>query len=227
MPNAALASPPAGDGPPSPQEGGTPRRPRPRIETLADLIFGLSLAIDAIALLPTSATTPGDMNSRILIFSFAFLFLITAWLIYTTYTSVLPVDTLSVTFLNVALLLLVALIPYLLNNVELGDNAAIRDYSSSLFALDLSGILAILAILAHTVGVEDNRLVPAEAAKLFRNGRNRMVVLAILMAISIAPPFWEYSFLGVQARIYMWTVPLISYWVGRAVSPQSRTYKLS
>src|SRR2546425_8226488 len=134
--------------------GGNERRPRPRIETLADLIFGLSLAIDAIALLPTSATTPGDMNSRILIFSFAFLFLITAWLIYTTYTSVLPVDTLSVTFLNVALLLLVALIPYLLNNVELGDNAAIRDYSSSLFALDLSGILAILAILAHTVGVE-------------------------------------------------------------------------
>ncbi|TLZ53298.1 MAG: hypothetical protein E6K17_09855 [Methanobacteriota archaeon] len=222
-----MASPPAGDGPPSPREGGTPGRPRPRIETLADLIFGLSLAIDAIALLPTSATTPGDMDSRILVFSFAFLFLITAWLIYTTYTSVLPVDTLAVTFLNVALLLLVALIPYLLNSVELGDNAAIRDYSSSLFALDLSGILAILAILAHILGVEENRLVPPEAAKLFRNGRNRMIVLAILMAISIAPPFWEYTLLGVQARIYMWTVPLISYWVGRAVSPQSRTYKVS
>src|SRR5205809_3730476 len=100
--------------------GGNERRPRPRIESLADLIFGLSLAIDAIALLPTSATTPGDMNSRILIFSFAFLFLITAWLLYTTYMSVLPVDTQLVTFLNVVLLLFVALIPYLLNNVELG-----------------------------------------------------------------------------------------------------------
>src|SRR3989442_10504085 len=131
------------------------------------------------------------MNSRILIFSFAFLFLITAWLIYTTYTSGLPVDTLSVTFLNIALLLLVALIPYLLNNVELGDNAAIRDYSSSLFALDLSAIFAILAILAHTLGVQHKRLVPPEAAKLFRNGANRMAVLAILTAISIAPPFWE------------------------------------
>lgn len=167
------------------------------------------------------------MNSRILVFSFAFLFLITAWLIYTTYMSVLPVDTLAVTFLNVVLLLFVALIPYLLNSVELGDNAPIRDYSSSLFALDLSGILAILAVLTHILGVEKNRLVPSDAAKLFRNGRNRMIVLAILMAISIAPPFWEYTFLGVQARIYMWTVPLISYWVGRAVSPQSRTYKVT
>src|SRR3989442_5230127 len=206
-----MGTPLTGDGHPDPSEVETPRRPRPRIETLADLIFGLSLAIDAIALLPTAATTPGDMNSRILIFSFAFLFLITAWLLYTTYMSVLPVDVSSVTFLNVALLLLVALIPYLLNSVVLGDNAAIRDYSSSLFALDLSGILAILAIFAHILGVEDNRLVPRAAAKLFRNGRNRMAVLAILMAVSIAPPLWEAAFLGVHVRIYLLTLPLSSY----------------
>ena len=133
-----MATPPQGDERVDSTQGGTVRRPRPRIETLADLIFGLSLAIDAIALLPTSTTTPADMNSRILIFSFAFLFLITAWLIYTTYMSVLPLDVSSVTLLNVALLLLVALVPYLLSNVELGD-PAIRDYSSSLFAFDLSG----------------------------------------------------------------------------------------
>src|SRR3989442_4861158 len=222
-----MGTPLTGDGHPDPSEVETPRRPRPRIETLADLIFGLSLAIDAIALLPTAATTPGDMNSRILIFSFAFLFLITAWLLYTTYMSVLPVDTLAVTFLNVVLLLFVALLPSLLSNVELGDNPAIRDYSSSLFALDLSGILAILAVLAHILGREDNRLVPPDAAKLFRNGRNRMIVLSILTAVSIAPPFWEARFLGIQVRIYPWTVPLISYWLGRAIRPQSRTYKSS
>ncbi len=225
---ASVVTPPARGGDDSGQsEAGTQRRPRPRIETLADLIFGLSLAIDAIALLPTAATTPEDMNSRILIFSFAFLFLITAWLLYTTYMSVLPVDTMPVTFLNVALLLLVALIPYLLNNVELGDNPAIRDYSSSLFALDLAGILAILGIFAHVLGAEDNGLVPPEAAKLFLNGRNRMVLLAVLMAVSVAPPFWQVSILGVQARIYFWALPLISYWLGRALRPQSRTYKLS
>jgi hypothetical protein len=39
--------------------------------------------------------------------------------------------------------------------------------------------------------------------------------------------FWEVSILGIPARIYLWTVPLISYWAGRAISPQSRSYKLS
>ena len=212
-----------------PAEVATARRPRPRIETLADLIFGLSLAIDAIALLPTAAaaTTPADMNSRIFIFAFTFLFLITAWMVYTTYMSVLPVDMMPVTFLNVVLLLLVALIPYLLNNVILGDNPEIRDYSSSLFALELAGILAILASFAHILGVADNRLVSPEGARLFRNGRNRLAILAVVMAISIAPPFWQVSLFGLQARIYMWSLPLISYWLGRAISPQSRTYRLS
>lgn len=203
------------------------RRPRPRIESLADLIFGLSLAIDSIALLPTAATTPEEMNRRILIFAFAFLFLITAWLIYTTYMSVLPVDTLTVTFLNVALLLLVALIPYLLNNVVLGDTPSLRDYSSSLFALDLTGILVILAIFAHSLSREGKSPVAPEVLHLFRNGRNRMAALAVVTAVSVAPPFWQWNVLGIQVRILLWTLPLISYWLGRALRPQSRTYKLS
>src|SRR5207247_9393596 len=82
--------------------------------------------------------------------------------------SLLPVDARGVPFLTVSLLLLVALIPYLLNNVELGDNPAIRDYSSSLFALDLAGILAILAVFAHVLGTEKRALVPREEARLFR-----------------------------------------------------------
>src|SRR5207302_11410064 len=108
--------------------GGNERRPRPRIESLADLIFGLSLAIDSIALPPPSATKPGEMNSRILIFAFAFLFLITAWLIHNTYMSVLPPDSLTVPFLNVALLLLLAPTPYSLNNLVLSESRAIKYY---------------------------------------------------------------------------------------------------
>ncbi len=33
------------------------RRPRPRIETLADLVFGLSLSIGAIGLIASAPTT--------------------------------------------------------------------------------------------------------------------------------------------------------------------------
>src|SRR5713101_10062123 len=99
------------------------RRPRPRIETLADLVFGLSLSIGAIGLIASAPTSQGEINSHIFAFGFTFLVLITAWIIYTTYMSVLPGETRAVTFLNVALLLLVAIVPYLLNSVEVANTA--------------------------------------------------------------------------------------------------------
>ena len=209
-------------------------RPRPRIETLADLVFGLSLSIGSIALIANPPKSVGEITTHILAFAYTFFVLITAWLIYTTYMSVLPVETRAVTFLNVGLLLLVAIVPYLLNGVEVANPtltpnevSMIQNYSSTLFALDLGGILLILATFAHVISLEEKRLVAPELVTLFRSGRNRMAVLAVLTLISVAPEFWEWTLLGVPIRLYLWYPPLISYWVGRAVRPDSRTYKLA
>src|ERR1700758_4086112 len=104
------------------QERGTresERRYRPRIEDFSDLIFGLSLSIGSLALIATSPSSTGEILNHIAAFGYTFLILITAWIIYTTYMSILPQETRWVTFLNVLLLLLVAFVPYLLNGVEL------------------------------------------------------------------------------------------------------------
>ena len=215
------------------QQSAGEKRPRPRMEAMADLVFALSLSIGSIALIANSPTSMGEINSHILAFTFTFLILITAWIIYTTQMSVLPVETRVVTFLNVVLLLMVALVPYLLNSVELvnpslsaADASMIRDYSSTLFALDLSGILLILATFAHVISLEEMRLVEPEVARLFRNGRNRMAVLAGLMAVSVAPQLWAWTVLDVPVRLYVWYVPLVSYWAGRALRPESRTFRM-
>lgn len=202
------------------------RRPRPRIETLADLVFGVSLGIGSIVLIGAAPASTAEVNGHVAAFMFTFLILITAWIIYTTDMSVLPVETRVMTFLNVILLLLVALVPYLLNGVELTDPSlsAIRDYLSTLFALDLTGILVILATFAHVISLEEKRLVSPQLVTLFRNGRNRMLVLAGIMAVTVLPIFWQVQVFGVPARLYAWYLPLISYWVGRAVRPESRTY---
>ena len=214
------------------QVGGA--RPRPRIETLADLIFGLSLSIGSIALIANPPKSTAEITTHILTFAYTFFVLITAWMIYTTYMSVLPIETRTVTFLNVGLLLLVAIVPYLLNGVEvvapgltLSEVSMIQNYSSQLFALDLGGILIILATFAHVISLEEKRLVAPELVTLFRNGRNRMAILAILTLISVAPQFWDWTLLGVPIRLYLWYPPMISYWLGRAVRPDSRTYKLA
>src|SRR6266568_3214339 len=69
------------------------KHPRPRLETLSDLIYGLSLSIGAISLVITNnqASTASDINRNILEFLFVFLILITSWIIYTSDMSVNPV----------------------------------------------------------------------------------------------------------------------------------------
>jgi hypothetical protein len=204
-------------------------RPRPRIETLGDLIFGLSLSVGSIALIANSPSSPSDINSHILAFVFTFLMLITAWIIYTSQMSVLPVETRTVTFLNVLLLLLVAITPYLLNNVELGnpslspaDLSTVRDYASTLFAVDLGSILLILAFFAHILSIEEKKLVAPEVARLIRGGRNTMLVLAAVMFASTAPQLWSWTLFGLPLRMFIWYLPLIAYWGGRAVQSERR-----
>jgi uncharacterized membrane protein len=209
------------------------RRPRPRIETLADLIFGLSLSIGSITLVTSPPASTSEIGAHVAAFGYTFLILITCWIIYTAFMSVLPVETNSITFLNVPLLLLVALVPFLLNSTEVSNPSltvdqagAIKDFASSLFALDLAGILTILAAFAHVISIEEKKLVVPELARIFRNGRNRMAVLAVIMMVSIAPQFWAWTIFGIPSRLYVWYLPLISYWIGRAVRPESRSYAL-
>jgi uncharacterized membrane protein len=207
------------------------KRPRPRIEALADLVFGLSLSIGSIALISTPPASNGEIGSHIAAFAFTFFILITAWIIYTTDMSVLPIETTSITFLNVGLLLLVALVPYLLNSVEVvnlkltpDQASALRDFSSSLFAIDLAGILFILAAFDHIISMEEKKLVEPALAAIFRNGRNRMAVIAVVMAVSVAPQFWQLTLSGIPLRIYVWYLPLAAYWLGTLLRPENRTH---
>ncbi|MDA4130120.1 MAG: hypothetical protein OK457_05080 [Thaumarchaeota archaeon] len=199
------------------------RRPRSRIESFVDLIFGLSLSVGAIALISSSPpSSPAELDGHILAFLFVFAFLITSWMIYTYQMSVLPVETRLVTSLNVIMLALVAIIPYLLNNVEFvnqalgpGASSALQNYASSLFAIDLAGILAILATFSHVISIEEKNLVVPELARIFRQSRNVQLGLAVLMVISLAPVFWNTTVFGIPARIYIWLVPVVVYWVRR------------
>ncbi len=188
-----------------------------------DLIFGLSLSIGAIALIATSApSSPAEINRHILAFVFTFSFLITSWMVYTYQMSVLPVETRLVTFFNVVMLMLVAIIPYLLNNVEFvnpslspTDSSIIRNYASSLFAIDLAGVLVILAAFSHVISVEEKKLVAPEIAGRFRQSRNVQAGLSIIILVSLIPQFWYWTYLDVPLRLYIWFIPVVVYWVRR------------
>jgi len=87
--------------------------PRPRIESLSDLIFGLALSIGAISLVSRVPATPSRMLIDISQFGFSFLILVSVWLGFTNIMSVLPLEDGTTVILNLVLLFLVSIEPYL------------------------------------------------------------------------------------------------------------------
>ena len=209
-------------------------RPRPRIETLADLVFGLSLSIGSIALIANPPKSAGEITTHILAFAYTFfcahhrvadLYDVHVRLACRDTDCNIPQRRASPPSSDCSLLVewCGSGNPALTSD----EISMIQNYSSTLFALDLGGILLILATFAHVISLEEKMLVAPELVTLFRRGRNRMAILAVLTLISVAPGFWEWKLLGIPIRLYLWYPPLISYWVGRAVRPDSRTYKLA
>ena len=202
------------------QEDRQHRHPRPRLESLSDLIYGLSLSIGAISLVITNSqsSTATDIDRNVLEFLFVFLILITSWIIYTSDMSVLPVETRLVTFLNVVLLVLVAIFPYLFDQVVSLSNASdVQNYASILFTLDYAGTLVILAAFAHLIAQEEKQLVDDDQVIRFRRIRKRLTLLTIVVLFSLAAP-WEWFFLGVHVRLLIWYVPVVSFWLNRMTS---------
>ena len=202
------------------------RRPRPRIEGLSDLVFGLSLSLASLSLIVSPPSSSSEINNHILAFVFAFLILITSWLSYTNSMSVLPLETRTVTVLNVVMLMSVALVPFLLNVIELpnplltaGENLAIRDYASTLFAVNLSALLAVLGFFSHILAQEEAKLIAPDLVARYKTSRNLTFILAGFMLLTATPIFGTYTILGYSARLYMWYVPILVYWVERLMRP--------
>ena len=89
--------------------------PRPRIEGLSDLIFGLALSIGAIQLVGSAPQSQIQLITALSAFGFSFLILMSFWNRYTTIASAVPIETTIMVRLNTLLLFFVAIEPYLFN----------------------------------------------------------------------------------------------------------------
>jgi uncharacterized membrane protein len=186
--------------------------PRPRIETLSDLVFGLALSIGALSLISKPPSTPADIRSDILSFGFSFIILISVWLRYTRIMSVLPIETSTTVLLNIALLFLVSIEPHLFSLLNPAETIVIFDFASVVYALDLSGLLAILGMFTHMLTVEERKLIPARLLGQQRTIRNAFLFSPFLFLISTFPQFLVWRFEGTPVRVFFWYVPLIALW---------------
>jgi len=203
----------------------TLNRPRPRIETLADLIFGLALSVGAITLVSQPPTSASGIYNDLGTFGFSFIILISIWLRYTRIMSVMPVENAWSTRLNAALLFSVSVEPFLFGLLTRPPDLSptllfsFEGTASTLYALDLGGMMAIQGFFSLTLASEEKRLVSKEFAEQFRREANGLFVASGAFLVSILPFFYTTSLgpLG-PIRYYVWLAPLLIVWLRRGLA---------
>lgn len=186
--------------------------PRQRIETLSDLVFGLALSIGALTLIGKAPTTPADIQAEILGFGFSFIILISVWLRYTRIMSMLPMETMATILVNVALLFLVSVEPYLFHLVNsVGSFSVLFDYVSVVYAIDLACLMGILALFSHLI-IKESRSKSAQLMAHERRARNGFLLSAALFAVSTLPLFFSWRFEGTPLRVLFWYASLVALW---------------
>ena len=157
-------------------------------------------------------------------FGFSFLILTFIWFRYTEITSVLPVETTRTRTLNTIMLFLVAIEPYLFNQLSFGftplaSTSLPQDVASATYGLDLAAIWTILAAFTHVLTIEERNLVAPDLLRKYRLFRNLELIVGGLFFVSILPPFWTYAIGGTNLRYILW---LLSFFVRRGGNLYSR-----
>ncbi len=196
-------------------------KPRPRIQTLSDLIFGLALSIGALALIGQQPSSFGVLVSSLFFYSFSFLVLVSVWRSYSTILSVLPVETEWLTNLNILLLFIVSIEPYLFNQLFIATGT-LWNGISMLYAVDLAVMFVVLGFFNHSLANEEKNLMPKNYLRKYRPERNYDVVVAAVFAISILPIF-EFT-IEVAGRLFplralVWIMALVLGLIRRVVLP--------
>jgi uncharacterized membrane protein len=172
-----------------------------RIEGLSDLVFGLALSIGSLAMINQPVNNVQDVQNGILWFAFGFFVIVSVWVSYTKIISETKVETKMDFRLNLALLMLVAIEPYLL--YLLGqDDPDLLDFTSTAYAIDIGLIMLILAGLYGRRGVPG---LSQETVNQNRIDRNRYIATASIFLVSAMPFLWIQSALfDVNLRFVIW-----------------------
>jgi uncharacterized membrane protein len=123
--------------------------------------------------------------------------------------SQLRVETPWLIDLNILLLFLVSVEPFLFNQL----NSAFEEGVSVVYALDLGGLFVIQALLAHSVLTDKNTTRSDEIIQSYTIRRNTLLLGAAIFFISVLPFFWSWvvvidGVLTINLRIILWLIPL-------------------
>ena len=199
--------------------------PRPRIETLSDVIFGLALSISVIPLLSGKPSNLTDLAASLLGFGWAFLILALVWVRYTRITSVLPIETGRMVGANLFMLFLVSIEPYLYNLIANSFNSGTTldtGTTTSLYAVDMCAIFIVTAYFLLELTNDARKLLPGRLRRSYRLEAYGSLAAAALFIISVLPVFWSFDILGIKTRFILWMGTFVVMVVRRGVERRTK-----
>jgi uncharacterized membrane protein len=186
-----------------------------RIRTFSDYVFGLVVVFSAFSLTNSIIQTPIDLVSSIALFALSFAILITVWHLYDSLMAKLHVETSTAIALNIVLLFLAVLEPFLLN-ITL-SNPRISDFASVCYAIDMAGLLGMCALLAHVLTIDSRNMLSEQMSRTLKSERNLLITIAAIFLVSTVPLLGTFAFLGWTFRSWLWLAVLFVYPIRRAM----------
>lgn len=176
----------------------------------------------AISLVSNPPTDVRAVYNDLATFGFSFLILITMWLRYTRIMSVFQLESRRVTNLNILLLFCVSVEPFLFNLVRnapaVTDPGAFTDAVSTLYALDLGGLFAIIGGFTLTLADDERNLIPKALIRQYRIEGVSCFVCGLIFGVSALPVFFTTSLEGGEPiRYSLWIAPLLLIWAARSL----------
>jgi uncharacterized membrane protein len=206
-------------------------KPKLRIEAFSDLIFGLALSIGALTLIGQQPASFEALMAALGLYAFSFLILVSVWRSYSTITSVLPAETETLASLNIVLLFLVSVEPFLFNQLN-AEGGSMFYGVSIIYAVDLAAMFLILAFFNNSLVNQEKSHAPKDHLKRYRFARNYDLIIAAVFLISILPFFATVNVLqlmfgttsyGIPLRVFVWILALILGW-GKRIWEQAANH---
>ena len=187
-----------------------------RIEGLSDLVFGLALSIGSLALINMDINDVDDILRGIFWFIIGFMIIVSVWMSYTKIMAERTVETELDLRLNLLLLMLVSLEPFLLYMLTLEDSANVRlsDFATMTYAIDIGLVMLVLGLFQH-------KIVSKGEGEINKRERNSHLVVASIFLISALPFFWDFTVFNTKGRYLMWmfiVVPTLYFKISGAMS---------
>lgn len=180
------------------------RNKKKSIESLSVIVFGIALSIGTFTFITSDTKL---VLSNILTFAFSFFVIIYIWMRYTRVLEIIKVETTVEILLNVVLLFLIVIEPYLFNQVQVSAigyvSSQALNFTSFAFALDIASLMFVLGAI-YFLGVYNYKGLNWKVKDFYNGVRDGLFLIGAVFLIADLPIFWSARVFGIEARFVLW-----------------------